>query len=266
MLESAEEVRQAVRDLVSRTAAHQKDAVETRDPEAIAFRPVSRPPTATLSVLEDGEEGGERITLRLPSITIGRTEGDVVIPHDSAISGRHAEISRRFENGRYRWYLTDLKSTNGTFVRVSKGILKHQQEMLLGSHRYRFELPSESAPESSGSGDAATGTRYLPAPRISAAEVWPSLVEVTNEGEGQRLVLSAAEQFLGRDPQRCELVVNDPFLNPRHARIHRDQRGRWFIASTGSLNGVWLRIRTIALEGGGYFQCGEQRFSIKIPS
>ena len=51
---------------------------------------------------------------------IGRTEGDVLIPHDDMISGQHAELTRRQEPGRCRWHLADLNSRNGTYVRVGR--------------------------------------------------------------------------------------------------------------------------------------------------
>ena len=74
-------------------------------------------------VLDDGDDEGETIRIRRESFIIGRVQGDLVIPHDGNISGRHAEVLRRLEAGRWHWYLRNLQSTNGTFVRVAGGIL-----------------------------------------------------------------------------------------------------------------------------------------------
>ena len=60
----------------------------------MAYRPVLRPPMAMLCLLDDGREDGEWIRLRKDVTTIGRTEGDIVVPHDTAMSGRHAAIQR----------------------------------------------------------------------------------------------------------------------------------------------------------------------------
>src|SRR5689334_8946084 len=83
------------------------------------FRPLERPPMALLTVIDDGDDSGETVRIRSSSFVIGRVEGDLVIPHDGGISGRHAEIVRRPEGGQFRWYLRDLQSTNGTFVRAA---------------------------------------------------------------------------------------------------------------------------------------------------
>src|SRR5262249_62385494 len=82
-----------------------------------AYRPMRRPPMALLCILDDGKEDGEWLRLRADRIIIGRSEGDIIIPHDPMISGRHAELARRPDQGRYRWHLTDLQSTNGTYLR-----------------------------------------------------------------------------------------------------------------------------------------------------
>ena len=81
--------------------------------------------------------------------------------------------------------------------------------------------------------------------------------------KAMRMVM-AGEYWIGRDPRQCSIVLDDRMLSPRHARLHRDAKGRWHIENAQSLNGLWLRITEIALERGGHFQCGEQRFQIKV--
>jgi pSer/pThr/pTyr-binding forkhead associated (FHA) protein len=76
--------------------------------------------------------------------------------------------------------------------------------------------------------------------------------------------LPGAEHWIGRDSRRCSIVIDDRMLSPRHARLYRDAKGRWHIENAQSLNGLWLRISAIPLERGGHFQCGEQRFVVKI--
>ena len=112
------------------------------------------------------------VRIRPNSFVIGRVEGDLTIPHDGGISGRHAEISRRYENGEHCWYLKDLQSTNGTFVRAATVILSHEQEFLIGSRRFRFELPIAARTACRQSKPRVTrpanGNRFPPAAPASA--------------------------------------------------------------------------------------------------
>ena len=154
VLESVEEIRAQVRSaaaVASVPAPAARGPVEVpvatteTVPDEKSFRPMVRPPMAMLCVLDDGDDSGEIVRIRASSFVIGRAEGNLVIAHDGGISGRHAEISRRLENGEYVWSLKDLGSTNGTFVRVSTVILGRGQEVLIGSRLFRMEIPAPYA-------------------------------------------------------------------------------------------------------------------------
>jgi hypothetical protein len=45
----------------------------------------------------------------------------------------------------------------------------------------------------------------------------------------------------------------------RQARFYRDKNGQWFVEHNASVNGLWLRIKTITLDRGCFFRLGEQR-------
>ena len=231
--------------------------------ETRPFRPIRRPSMALLLVLDDGLDEGEEIRVRAESFTIGRVEGDLVIPHDPGISGRHAEIVRRLDGGQLRWFLRDLQSTNGTFARASSVVLRDGQEVLLGSMRLRLEIPSTSAPAAPPI-PATTQKWQALSPASAKVDDHPCLVEQKAEGEGRRFLLADAETTVGRDPQMARLVLDDPMISPVHARIARDAKGRWVIHNADSLNGLWARVEEVPLDRGGQFQCGEQRFLIKI--
>jgi len=206
------------------------------------------------------------VRIRAGSFVIGRVEGDLVIPHDGGMSGRHAEITRRHEGGEYRWSLADLNSTNGTFVRAANVILGHEQELLIGSRRYRFEL-RQGARASDPPPHAANATRKWQSLASASADPGATdaaLVEIQPGGEGRRFPLTGAEQWLGRDPRQSAIVIDDPMVDRRHARIYRDEKGRWILAGTRSVNGLWARVQEVALGRGGYFQAGEQRFLVKV--
>src|SRR5262245_38941904 len=93
------------------------------DEGTMPFRPNHRPPMAVLRACEDGRDSGLTIHVYTEHFVIGRSEGDFVVEHDSAISSKHVEIVRRHDGARYQWFLKDLGSTNGTFIRVGKAVL-----------------------------------------------------------------------------------------------------------------------------------------------
>jgi len=110
------------------------------------YRPTQRPPVALLTVLDDGKGDGEVLRLRADRFVIGRSEGDCLIPHDPLISARHLEISRHRVGEQFRWVVTDLQTTNGLFIRVSRAALADKAEFLVGKGRYRFEGPGGGQP------------------------------------------------------------------------------------------------------------------------
>lgn len=260
--ESIDEIRQAMGGKHVPTASESAAA-----PAGAAFRPVHRPPMALLCILDDGLEEGEWLRIRTDRVVIGRSTGDILIPHDTMMSTQHAEISRRLDKGRYRWYLIDLKSTNGTFVRVNHATLKHGQEMLIGGQRYRFDAappgdPSLVPAAGGPAGQSPGGTRAWQG--IAAADLFCSLIEVTPKGPGKRFLLNAADNWIGSDPARCSVVLaGDPLVAPRHARLSRDKAGRWRLETARSLNGTWVRVHKVPIEIAGQFQLGEQRFVVR---
>ncbi len=160
LIESDEEVRQAILTglkgqqqsvPVDRPPAFQT-VQQPAAPQAAAagqavspFRPTFRPPVALLTVCDDGKVDGELIRIRDQKFVIGRTEGDLRIPIDSRMSSRHVEITLQNVGGVHRWVVTDLQSTHGMFVRVSRTVLNDRAEFLVGNGRYRLETPQALA-------------------------------------------------------------------------------------------------------------------------
>lgn len=256
-MESIEEIRAAIQ---ARRKATEKEAVE-EDTDTTDFRPVRRPFMAMLCLLDDGKQDGEWFRLRRDVTIIGRSEGEIIVPHETEMSGRHLAISRQVVKDRYRWYLTDLDSTNGSFVRVSKAVLRQGQEILLGGRRYRFNAAGPAVAK--GADPAGGSTRAFTG--VQASDLIPSLVEVTTRGEGQRLYLKQQENWIGRDASLCSVVLaNDTLVSPRHAKISRDARGEWQFENAGSRNGSWMRFKKVPVDTSSQFQIGEQRCILKI--
>lgn len=272
-LESDEEIRQALQARRARLAAKAPPAppgAQAKPPMAAPVeiepqpeRPVLRPPVALLCVLDDGKTDGEWVRLRAERTVIGRTDGEVRIPHDGAISGQHAELVRQRIGNGFRWSLVDLKSTNGTYVRIGSSILRHENEFLIGAGRYRFEAASSAIAPS------PTGTPMQTTQPWSGAPIHafvPSLVELGPAGPLHRINLTLPEYWIGRDAKSCPIARSDDVLvNARHARLYRDAKGQWHIENNKSLNGLWLRIvEPMPLGSACQFRMGEQRFIFRM--
>jgi pSer/pThr/pTyr-binding forkhead associated (FHA) protein len=211
---------------------------ESEPPDAAPFRPTLRRPMAVVHVVDDGLESGETVRMRGDVLVIGRSEGDIVIPHDISMSTRHASIERLPEGG---WQLADLGSAGGTFVRVTTAKLKHGTVFQLGATRLRFETAF----------GYATGAVGGPAD--------PRLLEVLPHGPGRSYDCPGPLTTIGRVDGGCGIAIDDPFVSARHATLHHTARG-WRIENSGA-NGLWVRIEApLRLTAPSQFQCGEQRF------
>jgi pSer/pThr/pTyr-binding forkhead associated (FHA) protein len=227
------------------------------------WRPIARPPVAVLRLIDDEGEGGEEFRLREPRTIIGRTEGQVRIPHDSAISSQHLEVTRVLDDARYRWYVSDSGSTNGTFAGVSHALLQHGQELQLGACRFRFEMPPPLALSPSPAAAASTSAWQRPAPQALMRRA--ALVAVGPADES-RFELAREEVLIGTDAgSDVRLSLDDPFAARQHARMSRDKKGRWTIRPVSTRNGVWVRIKRIEVVSLGHFLIGEQRLTLKVP-
>jgi hypothetical protein len=220
---------------------------------------------AMICMMDDNSTEGEWIRIRVPEVTIGRAGADILIPHDDQISSIHAQLSRRFQDNRFQWFLRDLNSTNGTFLKVSKAKLHNNLEILIGGHRYRFSsvLPDEDASDE----QQAQGTRgWRTVAPIDPKAAMPSLVRLTPEGEGITLSFSKSEHLIGSNPaQSTLLITDDPMVSSIHAKLWRDPSGNWFLQDESSLNGIWASITEKRIETDAAFQIGEQRIVIRLP-
>jgi len=153
LIETDEEIRQAISGLKGQGQPESPPTATipvatptpNKGPSATLYRPTIRPPVAVLTVCDDGKLDGEVIRIRDQRFVVGRTEGDLKIPIDGRISSRHVEITLQTVGGLHRWVVTDLQSTHGMFVRVSRTVLADRAEFLVGNGRYRFDSPQALA-------------------------------------------------------------------------------------------------------------------------
>jgi pSer/pThr/pTyr-binding forkhead associated (FHA) protein len=239
--------------------------------EVVPFQPLRRPPAAVLCILDDGcSETGELIRIRADQFVIGRSQGDVQISNDDRISSPHAELSQRFDNGKYHWHLKDLDSRNGTFVKISSAALKSEDELLIGHRVYRFNTSAHQKEESNelngDSNEDFTRTRGV---QDFSPEYFktPSgeLIEVRSQDDGQCFELSADENWVGSNSANCTHVIDDdPAVSMRHAKFFRNQFGVWHVEDADTLNGLWMRIQEKRVDIDTEFQLGQQRFLLKV--
>lgn len=60
--------------------------------------------------------------------------------------------------------------------------------------------------------------------------------------------ISTEQLTLGRDPAQAALVLEDPSVDPLHARLERRPEGFWLI-DAGSVAGVWVNYQPVAGQG-----------------
>lgn len=130
-----------------------RPAPEDEDPTATKLFdggvPLPRRTTGPLRsslVCLDGWELGREIEIQGTEHVLGRSaDADTTIA-SPMISREHARITRNEEYGQEIFVITDLKSSNGTFVnniQISTTILRHGDRILLGNVLFKFVLLDE---------------------------------------------------------------------------------------------------------------------------
>jgi hypothetical protein len=87
-----------------------------------------------LSVVVGRDQLGSAFPLFGDAVVLGRERGDILFPEDGYVSGTHARLSQRAG----KFYLADLGSSNGTFVRIrSDRAVKSGAFILMGQQLFR---------------------------------------------------------------------------------------------------------------------------------
>jgi pSer/pThr/pTyr-binding forkhead associated (FHA) protein len=90
-----------------------------------------------LSVVVGRDVDGSAFPLFGDAIILGRERGDILFPEDGYVSGAHARIS--LKDGQV--FLTDLGSSNGTFLRIrGERSISSGSFVLMGQQLFRVEL------------------------------------------------------------------------------------------------------------------------------
>lgn len=174
-------------------------------------------------------------SLTRPVTTIGRSRNagnELVLSGDGMVSKQHARIERQ-PDGRFR--LHDLGSTNGVTVNAARveqsSLLTDGDEIVIGASHLVFQQTGERANRPTASAPVL--------PRASA-------------GRAARLVGSpnidhvlASDTLIGRGVT-SDVVIDDPTISTRHARIVTSDGSTYFIEDMGSDHGTKINGRVLA--------------------
>jgi hypothetical protein len=225
------------------------------------FRPSLRPPVPVLTLLDDGaRDDGEDVRIRSEVFAIGRTAGDLRLPHDPAVSSAHAEIRRASWRGGYQWTLHDVGSLNGTFARCVRVVLHDTAVVILGSRRFRVINPLRPPTQ-----DPSAGQTNLLDNKHIPAMVFPVLEELSGKANPMQVPLRSDRLTLGRSGGGADVELQDPLLAHHHATLTRQRDGSWLLTAEHTRNGVWVSTLAVTLTSQCHFRLGEQIFRFVIP-
>jgi pSer/pThr/pTyr-binding forkhead associated (FHA) protein len=90
-----------------------------------------------LAIIVGRDQDGSAFPLFGDGVVLGRERGDILFPEDGYVSGTHARISYR--DGKF--YLADLGSSNGTFLRIrGDRTLKSGMFALMGQQLFKLQF------------------------------------------------------------------------------------------------------------------------------
>ncbi len=228
----------------------------------------------------DGENRGEKITLKEGMTVIGRKEGDIILS-DRKVSGRHARIT--FERGAL--FIEDLNSTNGTFVngeRISSMVIRDGDEIQVGFTRMvlrflptlstdgvavdikdgRVDIDSiESIPLASEVSYKSDVLKSSEEKRKGKDEEKEDILYIkvkSGPGRGKVFPLNKDRFVVGRF--NCDLNINTPGVGRKHFMIERADNGRLFLRELVGEGGTYVngkRVSSIEIKRGDLIEIGD---------
>jgi pSer/pThr/pTyr-binding forkhead associated (FHA) protein len=91
-----------------------------------------------LAVIVAHDQDGSAFPLFGDAVVLGRENGDIIFPEDGYVSGTHARVSTRED----RFFLGDMNSSNGTFLRVrDERVVPSGAYLLMGQQLFRVVYP-----------------------------------------------------------------------------------------------------------------------------
>ena len=195
----------------------------------------------------DGREVG-RSELAVGELTIGRDADRQLILPSASVSRRHARMY--VEGGQP--CIVDEGSANGVIVdgvRITQPTYVHPGSRI-DVAEFRIEVESLNASEQPLAIPRVTPVPgSLPSPGLSPMRI----IAEGGPYDGRVYELTAAEIAVGRAVDN-DVVLDDPSLSRKHARLYRRGPGELEIEDLGSSNGSYINERKI---GRGLFHAGD---------
>jgi len=115
-------------------------AAPTAGRKTVLLADKRKPPVVGWFVALTGDQKGEDFRIRDGQNTIGSAPDADIVLHDTAISGKHASL--RYKDQKF--FITDLDSTNGTFLNdgtesIARQELKDNDVLRLGDISLKFK-------------------------------------------------------------------------------------------------------------------------------
>lgn len=202
-------------------------------------------------------------------LTIGRQGCDIELDQRKA-SRRHCKLEKVPEG----WKVTDLDSSNGTYVngqKVAEKVLRFGDTIRVAS----AELTYASSPSGAATpaADSVSETVDAPVDAAAPAAAHPYLECRRGEFAKKQFDLSPEavkyEPFVvGRGHGVTVRVVGDGKISSRHAEI-KLEKGTYFLTDLDSSNGTKLNGKKVTfrpLTHGDVVEVGEQEFVFQDPS
>lgn len=94
-----------------------------------------------LTLIAVGGAEAEVHCLRAPQIVFGRELGDIIFPSDPFVSWQHAQLSMELRGEAMTVLLTDLRSANGTYLRIRGDVILQPGDMFrVGDQIFRVRM------------------------------------------------------------------------------------------------------------------------------
>ncbi len=171
-----------------------------------------------------------------------------MIPRGTGMSGRHAEIVRRYDGRTWSWHLHDLESTNGTFARASSVILHQDQEFAVsGCVSFRSDHSVKGAGDEETVRASATlqvvGTGSSPAEGARRRDDFEALPHRDLQRDrGSPAHVDGCRILDRADASRCTIVVKERSSTLAHAPVPGRQGPLDRSPTPRSRCSVWGRI------------------------